>query len=620
MEKHSLKERLRYRFDRVMSRGMISLIGLLFLITLVVVFVTGLGAFLLGEKDQQWTESIWLSLMHALDASALGGDEGSVFYIIIMVVVSICGIFVTSILIGLITTGLEEKFAHLRKGLSNVLENQHTLILGFGDDLFLILNELASAGENKKKSCIVVLGDGSKEEMEDLIRERVDTKHTRIIVRSGDTTNVDDLLRCAIKHSRSIIINENDDFRTIKSILSIVHILKQADANPEAYAVAVLREESSFQAAQIAGEGKVEVLFFASEIAKLIAHSARQASMCDVLRDLLDFEGDEIYFESFDALAGQNMLSIVPRFANAEVIGIEKNGQCTINPNYDVRYELGDRLILVAEDDGVARLLETPPEIDRRAFAQKMRREKPILSKGDVLVLGDNEYLWDMLIELDKFVEKGTKVTVATISTLEQSSKPEFENFELHMNMGCRLMDGRSIEKLLQEDIANIVLLSDHSIQPDEADAKTLVQLLFIQEAMCTKSRTCTITTEMQGAKNEELADNMHVSDFVVGSRVISQMLVQISENRQLSGMFKELLQSEKAELYMKPASQFVRLGYEMDGFTLSAAVYEGGDMLLGIRYKREDGSTDIVLNPPKEQRISFAEQDAVIVAAQDWY
>lgn len=59
--------------------------------------------------------------MHTLDSGAVGGDNGWT-YRIIMLLVTIGGIFIVSILIGILTISLEGVLENLRKGRSFVME------------------------------------------------------------------------------------------------------------------------------------------------------------------------------------------------------------------------------------------------------------------------------------------------------------------------------------------------------------------------------------------------------------------------------------------------------------------------------------------------------------------
>ena len=75
--KTTRKDKLQYWFDNLMAKGTISMVGILFVITVVVVVLAGILAVLLGCVDADIFGSIWISLMHAVDAGTLAGDAGS---------------------------------------------------------------------------------------------------------------------------------------------------------------------------------------------------------------------------------------------------------------------------------------------------------------------------------------------------------------------------------------------------------------------------------------------------------------------------------------------------------------------------------------------------------------
>lgn len=116
-----------------------------------------------------------------------------------MFLATLIGLLFTSVLIGVINTGIQDKIEDLRRGHSLVIERGHTVILGFDDTTFTIIGQLVLANENRKDAAVVVLGPGEKAEMEEAIRRQVpDRKTTRIICRSGETDSIADLEMCAV--------------------------------------------------------------------------------------------------------------------------------------------------------------------------------------------------------------------------------------------------------------------------------------------------------------------------------------------------------------------------------------------------------------------------------------
>src|SRR5450759_578170 len=128
-------------------------------------------------------------------------------YLIVMLVVTLGSLFMVSILIGTLTSGIQGKVEDLRKGRSRVLENGHVLILGWSPQIYTILSELMIANENQKNARIVILADKDKTEMEDELHARVETiGRTRIICRSGSPIDITDIEIASPHEARSIII------------------------------------------------------------------------------------------------------------------------------------------------------------------------------------------------------------------------------------------------------------------------------------------------------------------------------------------------------------------------------------------------------------------------------
>ena len=127
MKKVTPGQKFSYWFDNMMAKGMPAMIGLLTLISMILIFVAGFVISWFnfhqdGETVPGFWEAVWESLMRTLDSGTMGGDTGNGFRIV-MLVVTIGGIFIVSALIGVLSTGLEDKLNHLRKGRSRVLEN-----------------------------------------------------------------------------------------------------------------------------------------------------------------------------------------------------------------------------------------------------------------------------------------------------------------------------------------------------------------------------------------------------------------------------------------------------------------------------------------------------------------
>ena len=161
MRRSKIKDRVRYTFDLILSKGTISLILFLGIITTSIIIVAGIAIIII---EKAWASdsvllAIWKSFTLTLDPGNLAGVEGSVGLIIVTAIVTLSGIFITSALIGIINTGLSNRIENLQKGNVKIIEKGHTIILGYNDSLFPILSELQISN---KSACIVVLGNEDK--------------------------------------------------------------------------------------------------------------------------------------------------------------------------------------------------------------------------------------------------------------------------------------------------------------------------------------------------------------------------------------------------------------------------------------------------------------------------
>src|SRR5687768_6719009 len=137
MTRHSWSARLRYAFDNYMSRGTIALIVGLFAVSLLIILTVTVIVIISGTLRESaetsgldFAELFWRSLLRTLDPGTMGGDTGSIPFVLSMLLVTLGGIFIVATLIGVISTGIDAKLSELRKGHSKVLETNHTVILG----------------------------------------------------------------------------------------------------------------------------------------------------------------------------------------------------------------------------------------------------------------------------------------------------------------------------------------------------------------------------------------------------------------------------------------------------------------------------------------------------------
>lgn len=631
MKKVSWNDRLRYQFDNFMAQGTIALIGGLALLSLAVILLAAIilvstGVAPAESEPLSFIEAAWSGLMHALDSGAVGGDIGWSFRIV-MFGVTLGGIFILSTLIGVLTSGIEGKLDELRKGRSRVIEQNHTVILGWSPQIFSIISELVIANLNQSRSCIVILGDKDKVEMEEEIRDEVgSTGRTRIVCRTGSPISMTDLELVSLQTSRSIIIlsseSENPDADVIKAVLAITN---NPDRRTEPYhIVAEMRNPRNLEVARMVGRNEVELILTGNLISRIIAQTCRQSGLSIIYTELLDFSGDEIYFKSEAALTGKTFAESLLAYENSTVIGVYRvGGQVQLNPPMETPLQADDQLIVVAEDDDLIHLSGLSDlKIDEQAIQTRASTEP---TPERTLILGWNWRAPIIINELDHYAPPGSSVTIVAdyadgeAELARQCS--DIKNQQLAFRQGDAT-NRHILDQLAIDTYDHIIVLSySDNLDKQEADSLTLITLLHLRDIAERTGYTPAIVSEMLDPHNRELAEVTRADDFIVSDRLISLLLAQISEHKQLNAVFTDIFDPEGSEIYLKPAADYVLLGIPLNFYTVVEAARRHEEIALGYRLKADADAADkfygVVVNPSKSKLVTFEEQDCIIVLAE---
>lgn len=622
MKKESMAQKLRYRFDNLMAKGTGALLGSLAIVTIIIILLVSLLVQVTkASPESGFVEIVWMSLNRTLDAGTLGGDTGSAMFLFYMFLMTMAGIFIISMLIGLLNNAIESKLESLRKGRSKVLEQNHTVILGWSESIFTILSELIEANSNKKRSCIVILGNKDKVEMDDEIKERItDRKTTAIVTRQGNPIDIGDLDIVSLNTAKSIIILDNNDSNVIKTILAITN-------NPAKRAepyniVATIQSQKNVDVARIAGQNQVELICTDNLIARIMAQTCRQPGLSSVYTELLDFGGDEIYFSECPELVGKTFGEALLMFEESLVIGLCKGSKTMINPGMDTLIEAGDRLIAISEDDDTVVPLKGAGIPDAGKIVGDRSPKSASVEK--TLLLGWNETAYKVILELDHYVGPGSLLTVVgrnvdeevfgKLSAILKNQRAE------HIRENC---DDRDVlDQLAVDGYDHIIILCDSSKEVQDADSITLITLLHLRDIAEKSGKQFSIVSEIMDFRNKRLAEITKVNDFIVSEKLVSLILSQVSENKLLNGVFEDIFDADGSEIYVKPSSQYVLTGQPINFFTVIEAARRHGEVAIGyiqsaLLSNAEEGY-GIHINPGKSGLITFTDEDRIIVIAED--
>jgi voltage-gated potassium channel Kch len=632
-KKPTLTQRLRYTFDNTLSRGPAALIVWLIIVTVILIGAAFILDLIAGgvapDAGLGPHEIFWNILFQTLVPNPPGNFDSPWQFLVIMFGVTIASLALVSILIGLASATIQERIETLRRGRSHIIEKNHTVILGWSEQIFAIVSELIVANANQPHATIAILGDKDKVAMEEELRHRIKRNHhTRIVVRRGQSTQHADLDLVSPQTSKSIIIlpmaeDNMPDAMTIKTILALV---KAPNRRPEPYhIVAVLRKASNQEITKLVGGDEVELIFSGDVIARIIAQTCRQAGLSNVYSELLDFEGDEIYFQEESALVGKTFGDALLAYEDSAVIGLARRDDVPrLLPPLETVIAPGDLIMAISEDDDTVRpsgLSTVPLQVEAIASAQPHTRDPE-----RTLIMGWNWRASAIIQQLDAYVAPQSVVTVAAQHETAEAEIAALRGGLINQELEWKAVDFSTRPALDQLELQTydhiIVLAYSDTLETQRADAVTLLTLLHVRQIADENHHRYSIVSEILDQRNRELAESSRADDFIVSDRLVSMLMAQVSENKALNAVFNDIFDPIGAEIFLKRVTDYVPAGVTVSFYTVVEAARRRGEVAIGYRVSAleadEAHAYRVVVNPAKSQPITFAVNDQVIVLAEN--
>jgi hypothetical protein len=621
-----------YKSDALFARGTAPLIAWLGLVTLALILAAGLvisvmGIAVNGSRPSGFLENTWMSLLRTMDPGTMGGDQGWGWRIIALVV-TIGGILIVSILIGLVTSGIENRLAELRKGRSRVIERNHVVILGWSPKIFPVISELAIANDNQRDGCIVVLAARDKSEMEDDITAQLgDLGPTRVVCRTGHPSTIGDLDLVAVDAAKSVVVlapegsGNVSDAMVIRSVLALLQTPNGGDVP----VIAEMTDGRNARALQAATGGRVRTLVSSEIVARVTAQVCREPGASAVYQELLDFDGDELYFEHVPEVVGQTFAAALTAFDEASVVGLRHaDGTVELAPSMSTLIETGCDILAIAEDDD--RVIFTG--LDQVAARRTDGEHGDPLGRpaARILVLGWNHFGPFVLGELDGNVPAGSRVSIAV-----DPARPEagaagqvrgLANTEVTVELTDVTEPGALGALLDAEAWDHVILLCyRENCDADEADAHALMTLLALRQELSIREARDgagplpSVVAELRDVRDVALAGITRPDDLIVSERLTSLVIAQLAESPELETVFGELFAAGGPQVRLQPAAGYAPIGVECSYSEVVAGGRESGEVVIG--YRCNSAHEAPVVNPAKRAVLLFQLQDEVIVISR---
>lgn len=593
-------DRIRYWFDRLLSRGSAAAIGWVVWIAVLLAIAGGGVFWAFGiEFDGQSgpLESLWQAFLIAIGEGAIV-DAGWVTRTVTFVFV-FAGVFLTGSLVGVLVAAVTKRLDELRRGRSRVLEKGHTVVVGWSPRLMAVIDELLAEDPRRRGVSVVVLADRDKQEMEDDFRARQKGKQRdRVLFRTGNPSLRSDLELVGVDTARSVIVLSEGsyvDAVAVRRALS-AHTVEPDDA----YVVAEMVSRRVARSLTSSTGGGVVVVTVGDVVADMLAQAIRTPGMAQVFDELLSFGGNEFYLFPPGDLVGRPFSQVALLTDRVSVLGlVGGDGPAELLPPADRVISHRDRLVVIAEGPDVK------PATGGDVF-QPCGCQPVVANPVTVAMIGWNDMAPGVLERLADYMPEGSRIEVLADSTLLRDGPPSW-TWGIKGGFTHTKHDPAHVLGTISDAKAEVVVVLGYSegMSTDEADAMTLLTLLTLDRARQAGEMTAErIVAHLFDNELAPLARAHGQGDFVITDALASRMLVHAARDRHFGDLYAEMFDAK---------------GPIVDTFEVAPCKVQYGSVVAGLAEQTVLPigvilGGEVLLNPPKNTDLEFRPGDRVVV------
>ena len=567
---------IKYRIDRMLNKGLFY--QLMLLVFAIIILLLIVSIFIIVFFQYPPKDAFWDSLMQFIDTGNISSVEGNTGIVITFLMVTFVGVCGWGSLIAMINKALQDRINNLSKGNAFIMEKNHAIILGYGEEALTIIEEFIKA----KVKTIVILSEHNV----DVIRKRVSFikgyKKTNIIIREGTTSRIENIKLLNISKSSSISIINNDDTESLNILLALKKIIEEIEENKIENKINIcvlVHEEDTIEIIKSI-ENKnfvIHVIYKYEILYKLIAQSIIYTGLSNVYEDLFSNDGNVFYIENDHDFDNWKFEDAASKYFDKGMIllGITKEDRSQILiPNYDYIIKKENRLIILSKNNYDNTIKEYPdikPNI--------------IKYKNNILLICEEKRYNEIIKEISEYIENNNITMLSYDLIKSQKNKYKF-----------------MLEKLKKENTTKIVLISEDNI----TDVKSINILLIIREIIKKEKLNIAILSLLNSIQKRNLIYSDDVRDFIVSGKLIGMLMAQASISSNILYIFYGLLSRNGKDIIMSPYSDYFNESRTFKDvyFTL----LKKKTILIGIkRYN------DIILNPNSECMLDNKDEIVII-------